>query len=623
MEAVWVVASSNDWPLLMWRAVDATERDTGPFENHNLAMALFFFGVASFSLLILLNLFTSVFVCVYLAQSAKASSSPAGLVSSAPRGKPSRRELPFIQDFVFENPLRQHSWRMLKSRPVQALVNFAIFGTLATMLAESYHMSATQKQVVTGLDVFFTFVFGSEVMLRLASLGIGAVVLDRWMVFDYVIYGFAVADLILDSAVVGKWMRSARWIRSLKTIRLLRVLRSYRLLRSVKGVQNLLQTLRAALPMMTNLLVVLCIVFFCFGCLGVKMYGPMCVDGDQLLPGIRANRCLLMQEQDEERRLASKLLPPHTHFRHLGWALLTLLKIGTVDGISNSLQILDSTPLPRVPDPDSALQSAIRALRQLPDAGTFAGRRALILTARNHLGGCVTAEELNKLQDAGVVDCRPWGDETDNYPSCYTTCGSTWLSQLYFISFASITSFVLLNIMVSVLIVALGSAVQGRKPKKITHSLPEDKLRLIYKRWKWNGILRTAYGHWLVLNEYEDHSDALTLTSRAPSSQGSFDLTSLSSCGIAMGSRPGSSSSCTSFSGSDDADARMIPPGSRRGPLQEEQEEVAGLPGYDFPKAVMGMRPPTRYHVPPRAAGTAAAAAQAQLQVWFCCHKAA
>ena len=120
-----------------------------------------------------------------------------------------------------------------------------------------------------------------------------------------------------------------RWIRSLRAIRVLRVLRSYRLLNSFKGVQELLETLRAALPMLINLIIILCILFFCFGCLGVKMYGPMCVDGDQLLPGARANRCLLMQEEDTSRRLQSKLLPPHTHFRHLGWALLTLLKIGT------------------------------------------------------------------------------------------------------------------------------------------------------------------------------------------------------------------------------------------------------------------------------------------------------
>ena len=46
------------------------------------------------------------------------------------------------------------------------------------------------------------------------------------------------------------------------------------------------------------------------------------------------------------------------------------------------------------------------------------------------------------------------------------------------------TSFVILNIMVSVLIVTLGGAMQGRKPKKITPALPFDKLRLIYKRWK-------------------------------------------------------------------------------------------------------------------------------------------
>ena len=82
----------------------------------------------------------------------------------------------------------------------------------------------------------------------------------------------------------------------------------------------------------------------------------------------------------------------------MGWALLTLLKISTVDGISKTLVRLDTTPRPRFPDQASAIQGAAQALKLLPSAPNPAARRSLLLTARNHLSGCVTAYELDQLQ---------------------------------------------------------------------------------------------------------------------------------------------------------------------------------------------------------------------------------
>jgi sensor domain CHASE-containing protein len=82
----------------------------------------------------------------------------------------------------------------------------------------------------------------------------------------------------------------------------------------------------------------------------------------------------------------------------MGWALLTLLKVATVDGISKTLERLDTTPKPRFPDQASAIQGAVEALRKLPTAPTQGARRAVLLTARNHLSGCVTAYELDQLQ---------------------------------------------------------------------------------------------------------------------------------------------------------------------------------------------------------------------------------
>ncbi len=38
MQAVWVIACSNDWPVLLWQAIDATGQTTGPVQNNNLAV---------------------------------------------------------------------------------------------------------------------------------------------------------------------------------------------------------------------------------------------------------------------------------------------------------------------------------------------------------------------------------------------------------------------------------------------------------------------------------------------------------------------------------------------------------------------------------------------------------
>jgi hypothetical protein len=75
---------------------------------------------------------------------------------------------------------------------------------------------------------------------------------------------------------------------------------------------------------------------------------------------------------------------------------------------------------------------------------------------------------------------------------------------------------------------------QGRKPRKITPNLFEEKLRQISKRWKWNAVLRTAYSHWLVLNEYDIDSDHLSMTSAGSSVGGGLTMSSLSSCGLSL-----------------------------------------------------------------------------------------
>ena len=137
METVWVISASNDWPEIMWRAIDATERDSGPYQNHNLAMALYFFGVASFSLLVLLNLFISVFVCVYLAQSHQQATQLAQGVpqfKTVPKEKPTRPQLPIIKELVITDPFRKKIYDALEAVTAQSCVSSSSLESYRTCL---------------------------------------------------------------------------------------------------------------------------------------------------------------------------------------------------------------------------------------------------------------------------------------------------------------------------------------------------------------------------------------------------------------------------------------------------------------------------------------------------------
>ena len=59
-------------------------------------------------------------------------------------------------------------------------------------------------------------------------------------------------------------------------------------------------------------------------------------------------------------------------------------------------------------------------------------------------------------------------------------------------------------------------------------------------------MLRTAYGHWVVLNEYSEHSDQLSAEEDEHNYQPEFmhalsDSMSMSSCGISIASLGGNS----------------------------------------------------------------------------------
>jgi len=524
LESVWVISAANDWISFMWEGVDATSSETGPYQNHQLAIALYYFSVTASAALIVLNIFIGVFVSSYQTIHREVEK------KRAPPTKPTRRELPDIFDTrEIKGPMKILCRTIMDGSLVQSVMTLAISFTLLSMLLQSYHQSAFQERLVTISNAYFTLLFGAECFFRVFAAGGQRHYFSSYLnCFDYSVFLVGVIGLISESPALGGWIRSVRWLRAFRTLRILKVLGAHKIVRSIGSIRDVLFALHKAVPIALHLILLLCCVFYMYGVIGVKMFSNMCVDGDQFLPGLRATRCLLVQDQDPSLALSSKLLGPHTHFRHVGWALLSLLKVATVDGVSPLLKKLDLSRGPRLPDEETAMSRAISALRMRNNATRSALRRTFLLEARAHVPGCLTSQELDRLQEAGVLDCRLMEEESAT--SCRSTCGNFWLSQVYFMSFAMITSFVLLNVLVSVFIIELRRSHDRSKPKMITRTLDMEKFHRICKRWRWNAVLRVAYGHWLILNDFSLHSDSAGITDDSRSTSTS-DLSSLSSCG--------------------------------------------------------------------------------------------
>ena len=103
----------------------------------------------------------------------------------------------------------------------------------------------------------------------------------------------------------------------LRIARIFRILRAFKAFKAAKKLQKLIFSLAKALPQLANLVPILLMVFFIFSSISVALYGTICVQGEDSLPGMGAVRCALAGDMK---------VGLHGNFRHMGEALGTLFR---------------------------------------------------------------------------------------------------------------------------------------------------------------------------------------------------------------------------------------------------------------------------------------------------------
>ena len=116
--------------------------------------------------------------------------------------------------------------------------------------------------------------------------------------------------------------------KNLRFIRLVRILRIVRLLRATKAfsfigrVEKLADAIYRATPSLFRMVLLLGVLYFCFGVLGISFFGLMCGQGDET----RMMRCLITSPHTR--------LPYSQSLQHMGSAYLTLFRLSSGDAWS-------------------------------------------------------------------------------------------------------------------------------------------------------------------------------------------------------------------------------------------------------------------------------------------------
>ena len=123
-----------------------------------------------------------------------------------------------------------------------------------------------QSTVFHVADIFFTSVFGFELIWNLGVHSPTEFWYELWNVFDFVVVVFSVAFLFLSS------------IKSLSVLRMLRVFRVVRLIKRVPWLRILFQSIIGSIVPVMSAVAILLVVTAMFAIMAVDLYGPRQLD---------------------------------------------------------------------------------------------------------------------------------------------------------------------------------------------------------------------------------------------------------------------------------------------------------------------------------------------------------
>ncbi|KAK3797828.1 hypothetical protein RRG08_052427 [Elysia crispata] len=273
MLTLFTVSTFEGWPGLLYKSIDSHSEGMGPIQNHQPAIAIFYFIFIIVIAFFMMNIFVGFVIVTFQNEgeqeykNCELDKNQRKCIEFALRVKPTRRYIPKAR-------WQYKVWWFVTSQAFEyGIFVLIMINTLA--LAMKYNgQSSEYSDALDYLNVIFTGVFTVEFVLKLAAFRFKNYFGDPWNIFDFIIVLGSYIDIIYAEVNPGQLFISINFFR------LFRVMRLVKLLSRGEGIRTLLWTFIKSFQALPYVALLIVMLFFIYAVIGMQMFGRIKLDYD-------------------------------------------------------------------------------------------------------------------------------------------------------------------------------------------------------------------------------------------------------------------------------------------------------------------------------------------------------
>jgi hypothetical protein len=263
------VATLEMWLDIMYWVVDSAGVGIQPVFENAAGFALFFVIFVVVGTFFMLELFVGAIVTSYNMLNEE---SAGGAFQSERQKKQveeavlSKGDEEFVPRYGYQQGLYDI---VVESAFVEKIVSGCIVLNILVMALSNYDMSTEYKGTLDGMNDVFTGIFALEATLKLLAELPNRYFKNGWNQYDFFVVVVTCGDFIYTK-VSGP---DAAEIPGAMVLRVFRIARIVRLLQKSRSLMDLFLTVAYVLPSLFNVGMIMCLLFFIYGVLGMHMFG--------------------------------------------------------------------------------------------------------------------------------------------------------------------------------------------------------------------------------------------------------------------------------------------------------------------------------------------------------------
>ncbi|KAK1786939.1 hypothetical protein P4O66_017313 [Electrophorus voltai] len=275
MLALFTVSTFEGWPQILYKAIDANAQNRGPIYNHRVEISIFFVVYIIIIAFFMMNIFVGFVIITFREQgeaefkNCELNKNQRQCVYYALKAQP-------IKIYIPKNPSQLKFWKIVNSSQFEYIMFVLILMNTLTLAVQHHEQSKLFNFVMDILNMLFTMLFTIEMIIKLFALRPYHYFIDAWNSFDALIVVGSLVDIMI-AEFSGKGDGENAKV-SITFFRLFRVMRLVKLLSKGEGIRTLLWTFVKSLQALPYVGLLIAMIFFIYGVIGMQTFGKIAID---------------------------------------------------------------------------------------------------------------------------------------------------------------------------------------------------------------------------------------------------------------------------------------------------------------------------------------------------------